>query len=490
MNPEDTEAYKIKYEIVPYTRGKVLELGPGPWKTFPHFIGVDLLGHVPCDARDLSIFAGQSMDAVFSSYLLNEFEEKEQLKALKEWWRVIRPGGYLVLYLPATPRASDHKPADQALIGMMKEVGYWDLLKNDAPGKSTWCGSEIPPHSIFQIYQKISSRGWRLSCDLPKPTKTCAVVRYGGAGDMIQTASLLPELKEQGYHITLYTSEGGYEVIKHDPNVDAFVVQGRDQVPNQELGAFFEFLKGKYDKLVQLSESVEGTFLAMPGRTVHAWPHGARHKVTNFNYLEIMHDIAEVPYNPHPRFYPTPEEAKWAKKERNRCPGRVIFWALSGSSVHKAWPYMDSIIARMLLEYQDIRIFLCGDPLSQILETGWEKEPRVIKTCGKWSMRQSLAFAEHADLVIGPETGVLNAVSHMKLPGKICLLSHSSITNLTRDWMNTASLVPEDCACYPCHMLQRGFTFCSRDEETGVAECQAKISPEKVWAAIKSFLTT
>lgn len=483
MSPEDSQSYRIRYEIVPYTRGKVLELGPGPWKTYPHFIGVDLMGHVPCDARDLSIFAGQSMDAVFSSYLLNEFEEKEQAKALREWWRVIKPGGYLVLYLPHKTVRNEYPGEgvdDEQLVSSMKQVGYWDLcavvFRDGEPGES-----------FLHVYRKIS-HGWKTSYCNPPPLKACAVVRFGGAGDMIQTASILPELKEQGYHITLFTSEGGYEVIKNDPNVDRFVVQQRDQVPNQELGAFFQFLKEKYDRLVQLSESVEGTFLAMPGRTVHAWPHGARHKVTNFNYLEIMHDIAEVPYIPHPRFYPTRDEEKWAHKERKRHSGRVILWVLSGSSVHKAWPYMDHIIARILLEYPDVRIYLCGDPLSQLLEAGWENEKRVVKTCGKWSMRQSLVFAEHADLVIGPETGVLNAVSNVKLPGKIVFLSHSSITNLTRDWLNTASLVPDDCACYPCHMMQHGFTYCSRDEATGVAECQAKISPEKTWAAITSFL--
>lgn len=478
MNPEDTEAFKVKWDIVPYTRGKVLELGPGPWKTFPHFIGVDLLGHVPVDARDLSIFAGHSMDAVFSSYLLNEFPEEEQPKALKEWWRVVKPGGYLVLYLPEipTPVKIDGPLYDEQVRQWMKDAGYWDL-----------CVWQDTAGGFLQVYKKLSSAIHRFTWNDPKPEKTCAVVRYGGAGDMIQTASLLPELKAQGYHITLFTSEGGYGVIRHDPHVDEFVVQSKDQVPNQELGAFFEFLRKKYDKLVQLSESVEGTFLAMPGRTVHAWPRGARHKVMNFNYLEVMHDIAEVPYKPRPRFYAAEQEKRWAEKERNKCPGKVILWVLSGSSVHKTWPWMDSVIARLMLEYPDVRVFLSGDPLSEMLEAGWEEEERVIRTCGKWSMRQSLTFAEYADLVIGPETGVLNAASMLPVP-KICYLSHSSVENLTRDWVNAVSLVPEDCACYPCHMLQRGFDYCSRDEATGVAECQAKISPEKMWEAITACL--
>ena len=45
-DPQGNEAAKIKYEIVPYTRGQGLDIGCGPFKAFPHFIGVDN-GHHP-----------------------------------------------------------------------------------------------------------------------------------------------------------------------------------------------------------------------------------------------------------------------------------------------------------------------------------------------------------------------------------------------------------------------------------------------------------
>ena len=42
-DPQGAEALKIKYEIVPYTRGRGLDLGCGMWKCYEHFIGVDSL---------------------------------------------------------------------------------------------------------------------------------------------------------------------------------------------------------------------------------------------------------------------------------------------------------------------------------------------------------------------------------------------------------------------------------------------------------------
>ena len=71
------EAGKIRWELVEYTNGTGLDLGCGHSKAFPHFIGVDNGHHWGTAGADvavktceeLSIFAGQSMDFVFSSYL-------------------------------------------------------------------------------------------------------------------------------------------------------------------------------------------------------------------------------------------------------------------------------------------------------------------------------------------------------------------------------------------------------------------------------------
>ena len=98
------ETGKIRHLIVPYTRGVGLDIGCGPWKAWPHFIGIDVRKSwenmtwdvsMLRDGRDLSIFADRSLDFVYSSHLLEHLEEPE--KVLKEWWRVIKVGGHLVL---------------------------------------------------------------------------------------------------------------------------------------------------------------------------------------------------------------------------------------------------------------------------------------------------------------------------------------------------------------------------------------------------------
>jgi len=473
------KATEIKFDIVPYTRGRGLDIGCGYVKTYPHFIGVDNLSICPeptpheemalkiavdivSDASNLSFFASQSMDFVFSSYLLHEMENP--MPALKEWWRVIKPGGHLVVYVPFS-----FDP--ESLMENMKSVGGWDLVLN-----------EDKNDSVLQAYKKYDDRRHVVSFKEPRPTKTVGVVRYGGVGDMIQTSSVIKQLKKQGYHVTLFCNPAGKELMKHDPYIDEFFVQDKDQVINEELFDFWVHWSKKFDKWCNFSESVEGSLLALPGRPAFYFNKSARHCYTNHNYLEFMHLMSDTPYDPCPRFYPTIQEQKWAKKQHAKI-GKCIVWGLSGSGVNKAWPYLDNVVAKIMLELPNWKVVFVGAEMDAGLQSGWENEPRVVKKCGKWTMRETLSFAQVADIVVGPETGLLNAVSFLPTP-KILFLSHSTVDNLSRDWENCISLSASDCECYPCHKMIYNFSHCNRDEATGVSKCQAMIDKNDFWFAL------
>jgi ADP-heptose:LPS heptosyltransferase len=329
----------------------------------------------------------------------------------------------------------------------------------------------------------------RYSWKEPKPAKTACVVRYGGFGDQLQAANILPELKRQGYHVTFMTTPKGQDILKHDPHIDAFFIQDPDQVPNHELGKFWGAQSRRFDKFINLSESVEGTLLAQPGRMIHIWPDSVRRKVLNRNYLEFVADIAEVPYRSEAKFYPAPEEAAWARKFIAGLNKNVferafpILWALSGSSIHKATPHADAIIARIMLEMPEAHVILTGDEACQILECGWETEPRVHLRSNKLTIRESITLAQECALVVGPETGVLNAVAFEEVP-KVIFMSHSSTENLTKHWKNAVSLIPPRTECYPCHRLHFTSEFCHLEEETHAAMCQFNIKPEQAFEPI------
>jgi len=131
-----------------------------------------------------------------------------------------------------------------------------------------------------------------------------------------------------------------------------------------------------------------------------------------------------------------------------------------------------------------------GDDVCKILEVGWEKEPRVHCQSGEWTIRQSMAFAEVADLIIGSETGLLNAAGSMDAP-KIVTLSHSSEEMLTKHWKNAIPLrQPSGVGCerQPCRQLHQTWEYCNKHEPTGTALCQASISASMMWDAIASVM--
>lgn len=519
-DPQGNEAGKVRYDVVPYTRGVVLDLGCGPYKAFPHFIGVDNGHHdaafgwtskpdiavqscerlegdlspalarklgmpdVPSEeeteaiagaAKDEALWNGRvpdgCCDAVFSSHLLEHIVDTDA--ALAEWWRVIKNDGYLVLYLPhrdfypnvghegANP---DHKhdfvPSD-IMEAMLRVAPGWELVVSETRDLDT-------EYSFLQVYRKRADavqdiERWSIDEAARRGRKNACVVRYGGIGDMIMASSLFPALKARGYHVTVMTTPSGAEIIAHDPNVDEILLQDKDQVPNGALAEHLFVWAKKFDKFVNLCESVEANLLPLPGSTRHAWPDSVRQKYLNENYIEFTHELAELPFEPRPRFFASADELARVRKWREGIGSAyVVLWCLAGSSVHKSYPHMDAVVAQLLIKRPDIRIVFVGDDVCRILEQQWEGEPRAIRLSGRIGVRETLALACHGvDCVVGPETGVLNAVSHLKVP-KVIMLSHSSIKNLTRNWANTVSLVPAaaEAPCYPCHRMHFERTFC------------------------------
>lgn len=503
------ESRKIVWEVAPYLKGRGLDIGAGTFKVLPHAISVDN-GHHSIfgqqinpdvkirDAQHLDIFATMSMDFVYSSHLLEHLVDPAA--ALKEWWRVLKIHGYLVMYLPhedlypkcGEPGANpDHKHDlnEAKLFGWLKPLGGWDVEVCEQR-------NENEEYSLLMVIKKRGDKRQAESYKNPKPEKTACVVRYGAFGDMMMAASVWAGLKKQGYHVTVFASPPGSDVITNDPNIDRLFLFDKDQVPNGDLGNFWDWHSKKYDKFVNLSESLEGTFLALPGRIQHTWPAAVRHRQMDYNYLQFAHELAGIEHKPDVKFYATDEERKWAHKLHSKMgDGPIVMFSLAGSSVHKTWSGLDNILASVMVDFPTAHVILVGGPECKMLEAGWENEPRIHKTCGEWQMRQTLAFLSHVDLVIGSETGVLNAACCMDMY-KVVLLSHSTETNLTRDWVNTASVWSKDTECpgrgkneaAACHQLHYGWVNCKLDKTTGTAQCQANISVSEVWGHVGGML--
>jgi ADP-heptose:LPS heptosyltransferase len=414
------------------------------------------------DAMNLGVFREKSMDYVFSENLLQELNDPGA--ALKEWWRVLKTGGYLSL---VTPVDYDFKETLTAL-------GGWEKVED-----------EVRKSVRLTVLRKLKGGKWVTNLRQYDPN-TVLVVRYGGFGDMVQSSSVIAGLKQSGWKVWVNTTPKGKDVLRNDPNIDGWWLQDTDQVPNEQLTDYWRALGERFGKVVNLSESVEGRFLVLPGRPESEFPVEILRAKNGGNYNDYACDLAGVPRQNQVKFYPNREEREWVEKQRKKL-GEVpvILWVLSGSSIHKMYPWTDNVVATLMTQ-TDAKVVFVGDNLCQLLEDGWKNEPRVWGRSGQWSIRETLAFAQQADVVVGPETGVLNAVAMEKV-GKVLMLSHSTVENLSRDWVNTVNLT-SSVDCYPCHRLHYGFEYCRRDELTHASECAASIQPEAVYDAIVQLL--
>lgn len=83
----------------------MIKLNLGCWKrNFPGWINIDVIGyphvHFKRDIKDLSIFDDNAVDLVYASHSLEYFTLDEAREALREWCRVLKPGGELRVCVP------------------------------------------------------------------------------------------------------------------------------------------------------------------------------------------------------------------------------------------------------------------------------------------------------------------------------------------------------------------------------------------------------
>lgn len=309
------------------------------------------------------------------------------------------------------------------------------------------------------------------------------VIRLGAWGDGIFLSALLPLLKQDGHHVTAYINKRTETVLQNNPHIDKIILHD-EEMPIEECEEHWEKVGKDYDKVINLTGSIEGGLLAVEGKPDYKLTKAERHKKFNHNYYDRTLEIGGYPHvkGKNGEVFFSSFENGWARETRIKNLGKFkILWVLSGSSFHKAYPYAEYVGVGFLNKHPDSVIFTVGDDVSALLE--W-KHPQTRNYCGKLSIRKSLILAKHCDLVIGPETGVINAAGCFDTP-KIVFLSHSSEENLTKYWENCTSL-HANVPCYPCHRLIYSLDECIPDKQTTAPIC-TRIEADRVFEAMETY---
>lgn len=496
-DPQGDEAGKVRFDVLPYCN-QGFDIGCGPTKVFPHLVGVDSMKDttlfgvamkpdlVVKDCARMAMFADGCVDTVFSSHTLEHLDEPRA--ALAEWWRLLSVGGHLVLYLPhrdfypnigqagANPdHKHDFRPIDIEL-AMRAVAPDWTLLVNEERNG----GRE---YSFLQVYRK-EAAGTGQAIAEPLPAKRAGVVRVGGHGDALWASSVCAHLKAEGYHVTVYASKHGAEVLKHDPNIDRCFGLPDNALSDAEFLTWRAHEAVKFERWVDLLGSVENRLLYHETTNEFFLPHRLRHQYGNRNYLEVVHEYADLPQGDYrQKFYPTKDETDWARKMRMLLPGPVVLVAPAGSGPVKYWPHTQRLME--LLAAEKIYTLAVGDIRDDKL---LGVDPYGIFVGMEWPVRAALAYAQLADVVVGTESLMVNAVAFEPML-KVVTLSHSSNENLTKHWVNTAAIEATKLSCHPCHRIHPpSFNFCSRDQNTGAAACLAMAHAEPIAELVIDYI--
>lgn len=91
------------FEKLPAGAPRKLHLGCGK-RFIPGFVHVDVIAQphvdVVADARDLAFLPDNTLDLLYACHLLEHFDRHEYRGVLREWHRVMKPGGVLRLSVP------------------------------------------------------------------------------------------------------------------------------------------------------------------------------------------------------------------------------------------------------------------------------------------------------------------------------------------------------------------------------------------------------
>jgi ADP-heptose:LPS heptosyltransferase len=325
------------------------------------------------------------------------------------------------------------------------------------------------------------------------------IARLGGIGDNLVSASVLAPLKRMGYMTEVITSPPNHVVYFHNPHIDKLSIKEVERdLPQNDMKAWqkwFDSRANEYDIFLHGSHSMEGRHAYFASMTAFWWPAEYRRKICAGSYLETVHDIAGVPYEFGPLYYASEEEKHNAAQVKATIGERCIGWVLSGTRIDKVYPYSVMAIARIIREVKaPVLVFASGSEKERSMaqsirdnvavQNGTRDGLYVAESPdGKdsWPLRTSLAMVQACDLVVTPDTGPAWAVAMEPMP-KILMVSHASVENITKHWVNTITLHadPNRVPCWPCHRLHDDPSTCVENKQKNGAACISDISVEKL----------
>jgi ADP-heptose:LPS heptosyltransferase len=284
--------------------------------------------------------------------------------------------------------------------------------------------------------------------------KRYLIIRGGkGIGDLLFTTPLPRLLKGEGYLVDVAVHPNNEPVYRHNPYVENLIPYPENQ---EDYSGWQETITKEYDTVVMLGETLEKKFLHRTDGFFGPVPLLEERRATaaGKNYInETMRICGFEPANGHhyrPELYKSAEETEILNRYREELSAsgkKIVFWNLAGSTKNKTLVRGFKYIEAVLAQIPNSIHWIVGQ--KECVAANLPVDPRIKQAA--WDLRTSMLLTQLVDIVIGPESALVNAAGAYDTP-KVILYSHSAPENLGAGYKNHYPICPS-CECHPCYLL-------------------------------------
>jgi hypothetical protein len=279
-----------------------------------------------------------------------------------------------------------------------------------------------------------------------------------GIGDLLFTTPIPRLLAAQGHEISISAWENNKAVYEANPHVKE-IITCPDMNQEGAFEAWFDKVNAEYDKIVNLGFTVEKALLHRSDGFFGTIPplEERRAAAAGHNYYDLTLAAAGIEgQNVLPELYPNELEQVQidrlaAEKEEKGL--KLVMWNFHGTTANKMLRLGPQWLAETRKRHPDsVHLVLGVHPTvpPQMLTPG-----KVLDFGGQWSLRTSMLMTALADVVVGPESAIVNAASAYNCH-KVVIYSHSAPENLGKYWTNHHPILPL-CKCAPCYLIPVNF---------------------------------
>ena len=329
--------------------------------------------------------------------------------------------------------------------------------------------------------------------------KKVLLIRYGAYGDIIH-CSMLPRLfKEKGYEVHFEYNFKARQLLAHNPHISQHIVyepttdeeikecKNKKEI-NEKLQKRYEKYKTKYDKVINLNDSLERGTIAMEDMESYDLSQEERKALYDNNYYDWTLKWAGlgdlVGQGIKGEVYFTENEHAMAKSFIDNHKDKFILLVnLSGTSLHKVYPFMGQVIQRFLDEHEDAIAITTGDQSCQLLEF---KHDKIIHKSGVWPFRQSLLVAKYVDGVVGCESGMMVGATMWET--RACqLMTAASINCHIPSGQKKDFSIQSKAPCSPCFKGPYTYRGCPSDQILNLPLCVTSFDKDDVLAQLNKM---